>query len=253
MGGLLIDTLAYNFLKSTAEYDVKSYLYYDYMSRDFFRFLSEEPAQDYYAAIGSGQRVKVKKNFTKKAKKAYELAKKAIEAAGTDSENEWWRKIYGRSFPIVAKTVERADFSSQTWRNTEQFIDDQFPIDIRSSITLDCEVSQDGFRPDSLLNFLRQKKPLKTRRSLKFYVTQSDIEGEFALYWKVLNRGDEARRKDCIRGQIERDRGGCTRTEETNFKGDHIVECYAVQGGIVIATDRINVPIQGNSEEANAA
>ena len=252
MGGLLIDTLAYNFLESTADYDETSYLYYDYMSRDFFRFLSDQPAKDYYAAVGSGQRVKVKKNFTKKAKIAYELAEKAIGAAGTDSENETWRRIYGRSFPIVEKTVERADFSSQTWRNTEQFIYDRFPIDIRSSITLECDVSQDGFRPHKLRDFLRQMLPLKVHKSLKFYVAQSDIEGEFDLYWKVLNRGDEARRRDCIRGQIEPDRGGHTRTEETKFKGDHIVECYAVQHGVVIATDRIHVPIQENSVETNA-
>ena len=73
MGGLLIDTLAYNFLNSTTEYDSKSFLYYDYMSRDFFKFLSERQYQEYYAALGSGQRVRVKKKFQKKAKKGYEL------------------------------------------------------------------------------------------------------------------------------------------------------------------------------------
>ena len=36
MGGLLIDTLAYNFLESTDEYDDRSYYYYDWMCRDFF-------------------------------------------------------------------------------------------------------------------------------------------------------------------------------------------------------------------------
>lgn len=35
MGGLLIDTLAYNFLNATTDYDDKSYLYYNRMSRDF--------------------------------------------------------------------------------------------------------------------------------------------------------------------------------------------------------------------------
>lgn len=35
IGGLLIDTLAYNFLNSTSDYDEKSYLYYDWLSRDF--------------------------------------------------------------------------------------------------------------------------------------------------------------------------------------------------------------------------
>ncbi len=35
MSGILIDTLAYNFLGSTKEYDTRSYLYYDWLSRDF--------------------------------------------------------------------------------------------------------------------------------------------------------------------------------------------------------------------------
>ena len=43
MSGLLVDTLAYNFLNSTSEYDTKSYLYYDWMSRDFFKYLSRTP------------------------------------------------------------------------------------------------------------------------------------------------------------------------------------------------------------------
>lgn len=46
MGGLLIDTLAYNFLKSTSAYDKKGFSVYDCMVRDFFRFLSEQPDQD---------------------------------------------------------------------------------------------------------------------------------------------------------------------------------------------------------------
>lgn len=80
MGGLLIDTLAYNFLNSTDEYDDKSYLYYDFLSRDFFCYLKDLPKQERYAALGSGQHVKVKKNFQRKAKKAYELCLKAIES-----------------------------------------------------------------------------------------------------------------------------------------------------------------------------
>jgi len=44
MSGLLIDTLAYNFLESTEEYDTRSYLYYDWLSRDFFGFISTRAA-----------------------------------------------------------------------------------------------------------------------------------------------------------------------------------------------------------------
>ncbi|WP_455275033.1 SMODS domain-containing nucleotidyltransferase [Rhizobium herbae] len=253
MGGLLIDTLTYNFLKSSNEYDEKSYLYYDYMSRDFFKFLSERPDQDYYAALGSGQRVKVKKKFQKKAKKAYELALDAIAAAGSTTENEKWRKIYGRGFPAAEQAAQKAAFASSSWRNTEEFIDNRYPVDIRSSITLDCEVSQNGFRERFLREMLRLNLPLKTAKTLTFSVVDHDIQGDFNLYWKVLNRGEEARRRDCIRGQIDGDRGSMRRTEHTNFRGDHIVECYAVQNGVVVATDRIHVPIQGSQVNADAA
>lgn len=71
IGGLLIDTLVHNFLNQTNDYDDKSFLYYDWMSRDFFQYLSEQPKQDFYAALGSRQRVRVKKDFRSKAKKAY--------------------------------------------------------------------------------------------------------------------------------------------------------------------------------------
>lgn len=223
------------------------------MSRDFFKYLADRPDQDHYAALGSGQRVKVKKKFQKKAKKAYELALDAIAAAGAASENEKWRKIYGRGFPAAEKATQKAEFASSSWRDTEEFIDDRFPIDIRNSISLDCEVSQNGFRERFLTEMLRLNLPLKTAKTLTFSVVDHDIPGEFDLYWKVLNRGEEARRRDCIRGQIHGDRGSLRRTEQTNFRGDHIVECYAVQNGVVVATDRIHVPIQGNQVSADAA
>ena len=42
IGGLLIDTLAYNFIKDWEHRD-KSYTYYDWMSRDFFEYLNHHP------------------------------------------------------------------------------------------------------------------------------------------------------------------------------------------------------------------
>ena len=53
MGGLLIDTLAYRFIKDW-KYRDKSFLYYDWMSRDFFEYLGNEPEKDYWLAVGSG-------------------------------------------------------------------------------------------------------------------------------------------------------------------------------------------------------
>lgn len=250
MGGLLIDTLAHNFLNSTVEYDDKSYLYYDFMSRDFFSYLKELPKQDYFAALGSGQRVKVKKNFQRKAKKAYELCLKAIEADGQDNQNEKWRKVYGRLFPAAEKLLKVEAASGRNVRITEEFAEDVFSgIDIRNNITIDCNVEQAGFRTASLREILKERKLLKPRKKLNFSVVSTDIAVPYGLFWKVLNRGQEAINRDCIRGQIVADDGHKRRSETTTFKGDHVVECYAVVDQVVVATDRIHVPIDSNQED----
>lgn len=242
MGGLLIDTLAYNFLKSTSEYDNKSFLYYDFLSRDFFKYLADQPDQDYYAALGSGQRVKVKQKFQKKAKKAYDLCLEAIEAENTDKANDKWKKVYGRPFPSKSASKTSAAKSLE-WRNTEEFIEDRYPVDIRFSLKLDCEVSQNGFRQHYLTEMLTKHIPLLADKKLMFWIEQIDVPGTYSIVWKVLNRGDEARRRDCIRGQIVKDEGHNEKIEHTQFRGDHIVECYAIQNGVVVAKDRIVVPI----------
>lgn len=101
MGGLLIDTMAYNFMSNWA-YKDKSYLYYDYMSRDFFKYLSElNDQQKYWLSPGARQFVWRKGNFTNKAKQCYNLALEAIEKETTypTTAKTKWREIYGTKFP----------------------------------------------------------------------------------------------------------------------------------------------------------
>lgn len=248
MGGLLIDTLAYNFLKSTEEYDNKSFLYYDQLNRDFFKYLSELPKQDRYDAPGSNQHVKVKKPFQRKAKKAYHLCVKAIEAEGTTGVNDKWKKVFGRSFPAsVELAKERAlANSTATWDETEEFIEDLHPIDIHYTLKIDCDVKQNGFREHRLSEMLRRMIPLFPRKTLEFEIVQIDVPGDYSIEWKVLNRGDEARKRNKIRGQIVPDAGYKKKTEPTMFKGDHVVECYVIKNDVVVAKDRIHVPISTN-------
>lgn len=249
MGGLLIDTLAHNFLKSTQTYDTKSFLYYDEMVRDFFQYLSTLPSQDRYAALGSGQHVKVKKAFQRKAKKAYELCVKAIEAEGKDGVHDKWKKVFGRPFPAPTALREalEAMAKSQNWDDTEQFIEDRHPVDIKYNLKLDCDVKQNGFRESRLTDLLRKKIPLLARKTLDFEVVEDDVPGDHSIFWKVLNRGEEARKRNCVRGQIVPDDGRRKRTETTTFRGDHVVECYALKDGVVVAKDRIHVPINENA------
>ena len=206
MGGLLIDTLAYNFLNSTTDYDNKSHVYYDWMCRDFFKYLSDEPNKDYYAALGSRQQVKVRSKFQRKAKKAYNLCLKEIDAGEADSANKKWKKVFGRPFPAATEVAQESK-SKQLYKNEEQFIEDLYPVDIRYAMRLECEISQNGFRESLLRNMLAKKMKLSASKKLKFYVDSIDVPGEFTIKWKVLNRGVEAERRNCIRGDIVIDKG----------------------------------------------
>ena len=242
MGGLLIDSVAYNFLNSTTYYDDKSFTYYDWLIRDFLKYLSDLQNTNHIFAPGSNQKVYIKKKFQTKAKKEHKLVLEAIEAQENKNANQKWKKIFGRSFPsAVQLTTEAMDKSISTWTNTEEFIEDKYNVDIRYDLSIDCEVTQAGFRTDNLLSILANKIRLLPNKELKFQIIRNDVKGDFEIYWKVLNRGDEAQKRNMIRGQIVK--GSNIKKEKTNFRGDHIVECYIVQNNIVVAKDRIHVPI----------
>jgi len=104
IGGLLIDTLAYQFIENW-EYRNKSYLYYDYMSRDFFKWMADQDSnKEYWRAPGSGQYVYGKGLFQYKAKRCYNIALEAIEHETATPKRDWsakqkWREIYGTAFP----------------------------------------------------------------------------------------------------------------------------------------------------------
>lgn len=246
MGGLLIDTLAYRFLQSTTYYDTRSYSDYDSMTADFFSYLAGLERQDYFLALGSNQRVRVKKHFQSKAGDAYQLALSAISSGSPEIARQRWRKIFGRRFPMPNAAINEAFVTDgrHSARNTEEFIEDRYHVDIRYPIEMECEVTQNGFRSQLLRHLLGSGNPLRPQKKLRFFVKEHDIPGNFQLFWKVLNRGPEAIRLDEIRGKILPDEGHMERTETTSFRGDHIVECYAVQHGRVVAKDRIHVPIQ---------
>jgi hypothetical protein len=253
MGGLLIDTLAYRFLSSTSEYDNTGNGSLGVLSRDFFEYLSNEERKERYLALGSNQYVRVKSPwFGRAAKHAYELCCDALGAEGAASENDRWRKVFGRAFPrrkadIVAACLglESRATDVADWADTEEFIEDRYPVDIKYSLSLDCTVTQNGFSPRSLREMLAKTFRLSARKSLLFRadLTEMTAEEPYTVMWKVLNVGDEARRKNMIRGQLAPDTGYCTKKETTDFRGDHVVECYVIKNEVVVARAQIEVPI----------
>lgn len=105
MGGLLIDTLANNFIMNWQYTYTRLFRFshYDWMSRDFFKFLcNQNTAQMYWLAVGSNQKVWRKGNFEYRAQQCYNLALQAIEHQSKNmnySANQKWREIYGTAYP----------------------------------------------------------------------------------------------------------------------------------------------------------
>jgi len=102
MGGLLIDTLAYGFI-NTWEHRDKSFLYHDYMARDFFKHMADgDRDTQAWRAPGSLRNVNRTGLFEYKARVAENLAKEAItyetNGYGTSAKAKW-REIFGTSFP----------------------------------------------------------------------------------------------------------------------------------------------------------
>lgn len=102
MSGMLIDTLAYQFMANWVHKD-RSYLYYDYLTRDFFSYLGQlDRNQTYWLAPGSGSYVSRSGAFELKARATAAVAIAAIQ--NLQAEQFWaakqkFRQIYGGLFP----------------------------------------------------------------------------------------------------------------------------------------------------------
>ncbi|QSS98754.1 nucleotidyltransferase [Pontibacillus sp. ALD_SL1] len=241
-GGLLIDTLVCNFFKDNDKYNNCDFSDYPQLLKDFYSYLKDlNKEQSYWKALGSNQHVYNKDGkFVTKAKKAYNK----IKDVDNDSEEMYskMRELFGTKFPDNAvKNIEKALFKHFASKNTEEFIEDLYPVDIKYTIEISCFVSQDGWRdktPLRMLPFLRSDK------SLRFQLEPLETDEQYQVYWKVRNVGEIAHRKDEIRGQIiDGNISPHVHQERTKFKGEHFVEAFIIMNGVVVAKDKIDVPI----------
>jgi len=242
IGGLLIDTLAYKHFLSNKYFGNKSYGDYFNVLESLFEYLKDlNKDQVYWLALGSNQQVynTDSGSFVDKAKTAYDII------CECDTEEEKYnalQSLLGSDFQN-STVVKNAAFHSSYFSNTEEFIEQEVPVEIRYSLEIDCKVTQNGFRDFLLSHFLRNGKGLlRHNKSLNFYIVNSATPDPDSIWWKVRNVGATAEKRNCIRGQIIKS-NKTNQSERTNFYGPHFVECYIIKNGVCVARDRIDVPI----------
>ena len=99
--GALIDVMCFRFLEKY-HYKDKSFLYYDYFTRDFMKYLIDNHEQEYWVMPISNWHVHRKYSFLSEANRAYNDALAAIEAYNKNqvyTAKKHWRNIYGSKFP----------------------------------------------------------------------------------------------------------------------------------------------------------
>lgn len=128
------------------------------------------------------------------------------------------------------------------YNDTEEFIENIMPMDLKYEVQLECVVEQDGWRTQLLSNILKKKDILRRRKKLDFYINYTNVPKPYDIYWKIKNEGEVALKRNMIRGQIVKTNSEHHK-ESTDFKGEHYVECYIIKNSICVAIGRIEVPI----------
>lgn len=206
-----------------------SYQPIQYIIKNLFAYIEENCNYEHYSHLLTA---------ISRAKKAIELEEKEkFYPASLE-----WQKVFSKQFPKCNKSIKlktiHEDYSPQ-----EEYIENLFIQNLEEVYHLEitCKVQQAGYRPECLKSLLKHSR-LKVKKKLEFHVTHN-ISAPYQVYWKVRNFGEEARKRDDLRGKIVKDQGHETKEENTKYKGSHYVECYIIKNNYCVARDRIDIPI----------
>jgi hypothetical protein len=165
----------------------------------------------------------------------------ALDSEKDSSKEKLWKAVFGRPFPRTASVQKSAYSGKVATTTTEEFIEDEYPVDIQYDVRIECDVSHN--RNDvQRLKWLERIFPISIGKRLRFHIAYCSVPAPYDLMWKVRNVGEVAERRG-IRGQLLKDEGKQERVEKTDFPGPHFVECYVRKDGVCVARDRFDTPI----------
>lgn len=259
----ILEILVVDYLREQHQNQVN--VLYPELVLGFFKYLKGK-RNGMVISSASGKAINLGDVWFSKAETAVIRAEKAneFEAKGKlrDASVEW-KKVFGDDFPIAEDEKEAAvieaslDIKIAQLTRTYPSPDEEHitrthnvPVQLVDGyrVSIDAEVTQNGFRTGLLSSFLARRFPLLKGKKLLFTVTRSNVPTPYNVMWKVRNFGDEARDANGLRGEITHDRGARQKEERTLYHGEHYVECYVIKDDVCVAVGKILVPI-GNTYE----
>lgn len=167
---------------------------------------------------------------------------KAVKAWNRFFNHAYWAELEKEEIVSESFSINK----SQGYIDTEEFIEDRYPVYEQYDVNIDCKVSGNGFTLTPISDYLekyamRFKRFIPYNFSVRCKIGYTSCPMYDKVLWKVRNVGVEAERRNDIRGQIQ-DRGKEI-TENTKFYGSHYIECYLIKSGICVAIGHVDVPI----------
>lgn len=164
-----------------------------------------------------------------------------------------WNKFFDHPYWASLESKEMNESCnacvSQKFNETEQFIEDLYPIYEQYDVDINCEVFGNGFTSMPIWKYLdeyasRFKRFIPHNFTVKCKIKNTNCPSYDKVLWKVRNVGTEAEKRNDIRGQIK-DRGAEI-TEHSKFSGPHYIECYLIKNEVCVAIGHVDVPIGAN-------
>ena len=162
---------------------------------------------------------------------------------------EFFNHLYWNELQKEVITESSSVCKSYTYTDTEEFIEDLYPVYEQYDLTIDCKVEGNGFSLMPIIKYLETYAPklnkfIPHNFSVRCRVGYTNCPSYDKVLWKVLNVGKEAERRNDIRGQIQN--RGKEITENSKFFGPHYIECYLIKNGVCVAIGHVSVPIGEN-------
>lgn len=175
-----------------------------------------------------------------------------LDGDSTESDvRDAWYGFFNHEFWNEQENASESNNLSKSfysYNDTEQFIEEQVADCIEEYyVDVSCKVKANGFRDWLSKDGFLEKHPMFRKiiprgLSIEFEMLGTNTPEPYQVWWKVRNVGEEAERRNCIRGQIEKNKGKKKR-EHSDFQGSHYVECYIVKDNICVARECVEVPI----------
>ena len=157
--------------------------------------------------------------------------------------HDFWNEQISASKSSNYSQSPMVNFKSvSSFADTEQFIEDLYPVNLSYCCRLSCQVSGNGWRTKPLSEFLSiLRRYLPHNFEIRCAMEYTNCPMPYQIFWKVKNVGPEAERRNQLRGQIVEK--GKSIVEHSRFFGNHYIECYIIKNMICVARARIDIPI----------